>query len=95
MGMKNMRAICPNCGGKIHTQPKGLGHVMLGANGVFTQTGKQCELCGVALTGRVDYKNFAVLARTEQPRTEPTPSTNPTDLRAVGREEYLRKRAGN
>ena len=82
MGMKNMRAICPNCRGKIHTQPKGLGHVMLGANGVFTQTGKQCELCGVALTGKVDYKNYAVLDRS-QPRA-PAPA-NET------REEYLRR----
>lgn len=58
-----MRAICPNCKAKIQTQPRGLGHVMLGANGVFTQTGKVCPQCGVALTGKVDYKNYAVLAK--------------------------------
>lgn len=57
-----MRAICPNCKQKIQTQPKGLGHIMLGANGIFTQTGTECPHCHVKLTGKVDYKNYAVLA---------------------------------
>jgi hypothetical protein len=63
MGLKNMRAICPNCGGKIHTQPRGfLGSIAIGANGVLVKTGTTCELCGVTLTGRVTPTNYAVLA---------------------------------
>lgn len=27
MGIRNLRAICPNCGGKITAQPKGVGHL--------------------------------------------------------------------
>lgn len=54
MGIRNLRAICPNCGAKIHTQPKGLGHVSLWMNsGPLVKTGTQCPMCGVALTGRV------------------------------------------
>ena len=33
MGIKCLRAICPGCGGKIHTQPKGLGAVTWMASG--------------------------------------------------------------
>lgn len=83
MGLKNMRAICPNCGGKIHTQPKGLlGSLAIGANGPLVQTGKQCELCGVRLTGKVTLQNYAVLD-SRQPRS-PAPA-NET------REEYLKR----
>jgi hypothetical protein len=39
MGVLNPRAICPNCGGKIHTQAG--------------RTGRECQFCGVALTGKV------------------------------------------
>lgn len=57
-----MRAICPNCGGKIHTQPKGIFALSPGANGFMVKTGNECEHCGIKLTGKVDYKNRAVLA---------------------------------
>lgn len=63
MGIKNLRAICPNCGGKIHTQPKGLGHVSLWSNSWFlVQTGSECQHCGVALSGKVGPGNKAILA---------------------------------
>lgn len=95
MGMKNMRAICPNCGGKIHTQPKGfLGAIAIGANGPLTKTGTTCEHCGVKLTGKVTATNYAVLA--PEAVVPPTPiKRNPTPQPpAVGREEYLRRRDG-
>ena len=58
MGVMRMRAICPNCGGKIHTQPKGLGHFTWMANGpLLVKTGKIYQFCGVALTGKVDMQN--------------------------------------
>jgi len=62
MGLMNVRAICPNCGGKIHTQPKGLGHLTWMRNGPLVQTGSVCQHCGVALSGRVRLGNRAVLA---------------------------------
>jgi hypothetical protein len=65
MGMRNMRAICPNCGGKIHTQPKGLGHITWANSWILVQTGTECEHCGVALTGKVRSNNKAVLADTQ------------------------------
>lgn len=68
MGVRNLRAICPACGGKIHTQPKGLGHFSLWANSwMLVQTGDHCQHCGVALTGKVGPDNGAVLAVTSQP----------------------------
>jgi uncharacterized protein (DUF983 family) len=45
MGVVNPRAICPHCGGKIHTQ--------------MGETGKHCQWCGEALTGRVGLDNKA------------------------------------
>ena len=62
MGIKNMRAICPNCGGKIATQARGLGHVTWMASGALVRTGTTCQWCGVALTGRVDGRNRAIVA---------------------------------
>lgn len=63
MGIRNMRAICPNCGGKIATQPKGLGRLSLWANSWFlVKTGTECQWCGVKLTGKVTVDNRAVLA---------------------------------
>mgnify|MGYP003577476606 CR=1 FL=1 len=53
MGVRNLRAICPNCGAKIHTQPKGLGHITWANSWVFAQTGHECPQCGVALTGKI------------------------------------------
>jgi hypothetical protein len=53
MGMRNLRAICPACGGKIHTQPKGLGHFTWMNSWLLSQTGPSCQWCGVALTGKV------------------------------------------
>ena len=62
MGTRNMRAICPNCGGKIHTQPKGLGHLTWANNWFLVQTGTTCQDCGVALSGKVGADNRAILA---------------------------------
>ena len=65
--MRNTRAICPNCGGKIHTQPKGLGHFTWGNSWFLSQTGTECQHCGAALTGKVKVDGKAELAAT-QPR---------------------------
>lgn len=62
MGMRNLRAICPNCGGKIHTQPKGLGHFTWANSWMLVQTGSECQHCGVALSGKVAADNKAILA---------------------------------
>lgn len=70
MGVMNLRAICPNCGGKIHTQPKGLGHVTWMRSWFLVQTGTTCQHCGVALSGRVKADNKAELASQAQPRVQ-------------------------
>lgn len=80
MGFNNPRAICPNCGGKIHTQ----------AAGPFAQrTGTTCQLCGVALTGKVSWTNRAELAVAAPTMTEPTqpkyPSTGPGRVKFASR----------
>ncbi|HVC07148.1 MAG TPA: DUF2510 domain-containing protein [Solirubrobacterales bacterium] len=62
MGVMNLRAICPKCGGKIHTQPKGLGHLTWARSWFLVQTGTTCQHCGVALSGRVKAGNKAELA---------------------------------
>ncbi len=62
MGVRNLRAICPNCGGKIHTQPKGLGHFTWANSWMLVQTGSECQHCGVALSGKVAADNKAILA---------------------------------
>lgn len=62
MGVMNLRAICPNCGGKIHTQPKGLGHLTWARSWFLVKTGSECQHCGVALSGKVDSGNKAILA---------------------------------
>lgn len=62
MGIMNLRAICPNCGGKIHTQPKGLGHFTWMRSAWLVKTGTACMHCGVGLTGKVSWGNRAVLA---------------------------------
>lgn len=66
MGIRNLRAICPNCGSKIHTRPRGLGHVTWMNSGPLVQTGRQCPMCGIALTGRVDMSNVAIAAASGQ-----------------------------
>lgn len=54
MGFVNPRARCPQCGAKIHTAPKGLGHFALfGRSSWMLETGTECPYCGVPLTGRV------------------------------------------
>jgi DNA-directed RNA polymerase subunit RPC12/RpoP len=72
MGMMNLRAICPNCGGKIHTQPKGLGHFTWMRSWFLVQTGTTCQHCGVALSGRVKADNKAELASAAAARGRPT-----------------------
>ena len=54
MGFWNPRAICPACGGKIHTQQAFIE--------LRPRTGKRCQHCGVALTGKVTWGNEGVLA---------------------------------
>lgn len=68
MGVMNLRAICPSCGGKIHTQPKGLGHFTWARSWFLVQTGKECQHCGVALSGRVKADNRAELASEAEDR---------------------------
>jgi hypothetical protein len=65
MGFMNPRAICPNCGGKIHTQPNAWGALFFsGVRPTFAvRTGSTCPFCGVALTGKVTITNQAVLAK--------------------------------
>jgi hypothetical protein len=62
MGIRNLRAICPACGGKIHTQPKGLGKVTWANSGPMVETGGECQHCGVALSGKVGVDKKAILA---------------------------------
>lgn len=62
MGVMNLRAICPNCGGKIHTQPKGIGKFTWARSWFMVETGKACQHCGVALTGKVGPDKKAQLA---------------------------------
>jgi DNA-directed RNA polymerase subunit RPC12/RpoP len=62
MGLRSLRAICPNCGAKIHTQPKGLGHITWANSWITAQTGRECPYCGVALTGKVTAAGRAELA---------------------------------
>lgn len=63
VGVRNLRAICPNCGGKIHTQPKGLGRISLWGNSWFmVQTGTECQHCSQALTGKVKASGEAEAA---------------------------------
>lgn len=84
MGVKNLRAICPNCGGKIHTQPKGfLGSIALAANGPMVKTGTVCQHCGVKLTGKVTLQNYAVLAA---PPPSTTAAAGRCEARAAGRQ---------
>ena len=73
----NLRAICPNCGGKIHTQPKGLGHLTWARSGPLVKTGTICQHCGVALTGKVSFDNRAELAP-DQPASTATQPQGPT-----------------
>jgi hypothetical protein len=67
MGFWSPRAICPGCGGKIHTR-----------TGLFRQvSGKQCQHCGVPLTGKVGVlTNMAVIDESrlpnEQKQRQPT-----------------------
>ncbi len=62
MGIMNLRAICPNCGGKIHTQPRGLGHLTWARSAFLVKTGKECQHCGIALSGKVGLDNRAIAA---------------------------------
>ena len=82
MGFKNMPAICPSCGGKIHTEPEGrLGSIameVVGANGPMLKTGSTCEHCGAQLTGKVTARNYAVLAVESEPPLRQPPSTSAT-----------------
>jgi hypothetical protein len=73
MGIMNLRAICPNRGGKIHTQPKGLGHLTWARSWFLVQTGTTCQHCGVALTGKVKANNQAELAPNQPTQTSAQP----------------------
>jgi len=54
MGFWNPRAICPNCGAKIHTQSH--------------RTGTECPECHVALTGKMEL--FSMKAKVDTSRSE-------------------------
>lgn len=70
MGLVNNRAICPECGGKIHTQGRGLGVLLPIRSGIAVQTGTRCQHCGVALSGKVGLDNKAILAEDDERRRE-------------------------
>lgn len=72
MGFWNPRAICPNCGAKIHTQPADDLTQILGAR----RTGTKCPQCGVELTGRVTLDNKATLALQVAPGESGEPATS-------------------
>lgn len=62
MGFKTNRAICPSCGGKIHTQARGLAAFGVGVSGPLVRTGTVCQWCGIALSGKVGADNKAIAA---------------------------------
>jgi hypothetical protein len=63
MGMQNMRAICPQCGTKIHTEASAWGVLALGGrSGPMTRTGLECPGCGLALSGKVGFDGNAIAA---------------------------------
>jgi hypothetical protein len=69
MGFWKPRAICPNCGSKIHTQDALPGPPLPG--GGIQRTGTQCPQCGIPLTGKVGFlSNTAQIdqARVQQQR---------------------------
>ena len=88
MGLINMRARCPNCGGLIHTAPKGIGNLALWLrNGpLMVKTGKQCQWCGVALTGSVNWANTAILAPQPSPKTAVIKKTKVLSQKAARRQ---------
>lgn len=75
MGLRSLRATCPNCGGKIQTRPKGLGHLTWANSWVFAQTGTECQHCSVKLTGKITAGGMAVLdeAKPASPRQPEVP----------------------
>jgi DNA-directed RNA polymerase subunit RPC12/RpoP len=56
------RVYCPNCGGKIHAKGGWPG-------GLTKSTGKQCQHCGIALTGKVKWPTNVAI-----PANDPNPS---------------------
>jgi hypothetical protein len=62
MGVKNLRAICPKCGGKIHTQGRGLGKLTWASSSSLVKTGEECQHCGAALSGKVGIDGKAIAA---------------------------------
>jgi hypothetical protein len=91
VGLKNLRAICPNCQGKIPTQPKNLlGSLAIAANGpLMVKTGVECPYCHVALTGKVTLDNHAVLApmrSTVAAKAQPTGQTERCHVMGGGRQ---------
>ena len=68
--MRSLRAICPNCGGKIATRPKGLGNITWANSWLLAETGTECQFCGVALTGKITAGGKAVL---DLPKQDPFP----------------------
>lgn len=68
MGFMNQRAICPKCGGKIHTQARGIGHLTWMRSGVLVKTGSECQWCGIKLSGKVGFDNKAIAA--DDPRAK-------------------------
>ena len=62
VGFKTNRAICPSCGGKIHTQARGIAALGVGVSGPLVRTGTRCQWCGIALSGKVGADNKAIAA---------------------------------
>ena len=60
MGVRNLRAICPECGGKIRTEAKGLGHFTITSSWFLVKTPPQCPHCGTSLSGKVAASGKAI-----------------------------------
>jgi hypothetical protein len=89
MGLLNNRAFCPRCGGKVHTQARGLGHLTWARSGLLVQTGSVCQHCGVALSGKVGLDNRAILAETAQAQQD-----HRAEGRTVRRDARQERKAG-
>jgi hypothetical protein len=90
MGMRSLRASCSNCGGKVRTEPKGLGQFTWANSWFLVKTiGKVCPHCGAGLTGRVTAGNKAELAPASGGRYGDRPS--PTLPERIGPPQTARR----
>lgn len=80
MGLINQRVRCPRCNGKVHTTALGM------------RTGRACQWCGVALTGKVrGYRAVLVNPEDDPAELERRESDAERDARNAEREERGRR----